>query len=122
MQADYLFVYGTLLREIGHPMAEFLARQGRFVGPAKMPGRLYDLGPYPGMREPHIADDWVHGELYELHDAAATFETLDRYESLGVEPAAFVRQRGIATLLSSNVVETWVYRYQGPMNAARHIA
>ena len=77
MQPEYLFVYGTLLRDIGHPMAEFLARQARFVGDAKMPGRLYDLGPYPGMREPENVDDWVHGELYELRNAAVTLEDDD---------------------------------------------
>ena len=122
MQRDFLFVYGTLRSDIGHPMAEFLAQRARFVGPAKMPGRLYDLGPYPGMREPENVDDWVHGELYELRNAAATLEALDRYESLGVEPAPFVRQRGTATLACSDVVTTWVYRYQGGMNRARHIA
>jgi gamma-glutamylcyclotransferase (GGCT)/AIG2-like uncharacterized protein YtfP len=121
MQGDFLFVYGTLRSDVGHPMAEFLARRARFVGPAKMPGRLYDLGPYPGMREPESPEDCVHGELYELLESTATLAALDRYESLGVEPPPFVRQRGRATLDSGEAVQTWVYMYKGLMEAARHI-
>ena len=122
MDRDFLFVYGTLRSDIGHPMAEFLARRARFVGPAKMPGRLYDLGPYPGMRDPEHADDWVHGELYEMSEAAATLAALDHYESLGTEPPPFVRQRGQATLGSGEAMETWVYMYNGAIDPARHIA
>jgi gamma-glutamylcyclotransferase (GGCT)/AIG2-like uncharacterized protein YtfP len=122
MQRDFLFVYGTLRSDLGHPMAQFLARRARLLGRAKMPGRLHDLGPYPGMRDAENADDWVHGELWELAEAAATLEELDRYESLGTAPPPFVRRRGRATLSSGAAVETWVYVYVGTVDKARHIA
>ena len=122
MQQDYLFVYGTLLKEVGHPMAEFLARRARHVDSAKTPGRLYDLGPYPGMLEPAGGQDWVQGELYELTETVATLAALDKYESLGTDPPLFVRQRGMVTLASGEAVSAWLYIYCGPMERARLIA
>ena len=60
-----LFVYGTLRRQSPHPMARYLARHARYVGTARVAGRLYDLGPYPGMLPAAEADDFVHGDLFD---------------------------------------------------------
>src|SRR5262245_63792883 len=78
--AACLFAYGTLRPGAGHRMAAYLARRGRLLGPARAPGRLYDLGRYPGMTGPRAADEWVRGDVYELDDPAATLAVLDRYE------------------------------------------
>jgi gamma-glutamylcyclotransferase (GGCT)/AIG2-like uncharacterized protein YtfP len=122
MQHENLFVYGTLLKEVGHPMADFLARRARHLGPAKTAGRLYELGPYPGMVSPQAPNEWVQGEVYELADTAATLAALDEYESLGTDPPLFARQRGVVTLASGDTVDAWLYLYRGPMERARLIA
>ncbi len=51
------------------------------LGPARIAGRLFDLGAYPGAVPG--GDGEVHGELLQLPDAAA-LAGLDRYE--GVDP------------------------------------
>ena len=66
---NYLFVYGTLRRRSRHPMARRLAELAQFVGPAKIAGRLYDLGRYPGLQEVQSPDDWVQGDVYDLGEA-----------------------------------------------------
>ena len=77
---EHLFVYGTLMKAAGHPMASHLARHGRYVGPATFTGRLYRVASYPGVVASDDSADVVHGELYKLAEAAALFEFLDIYE------------------------------------------
>ena len=78
----HLFVYGTLLSSIPSSMSKFLSRRATLVGAARAPGRLFDLGMYPG----YVADGAgeVLGELYHLHPEGeeTTWEMLDAYESV----------------------------------------
>ena len=48
-ECRHLFVYGTLRRGSGHPMSRFLAARARLLAGARVPGRLYDLGGFPGL-------------------------------------------------------------------------
>ncbi len=68
MMAQHLFVYGTLMSGAGHRMGARLQREARLVGPARIKGRLYDLGAYPALVETGPADGDVHGEVFELID------------------------------------------------------
>ena len=52
----------------------------RSIGPGEFQGRLYDLGRYPGVVASDDPADIVHGEVYRLHDPAATLARLDQYE------------------------------------------
>src|SRR5262249_44885157 len=103
----YLFVYGTLRPEAGHKMGQFLARRGRLLGPARAPGRLLDLGRFPGMSAARADNEWVHGVVYELDDPAATLALLDRHEGCAPEspqPWWFERALRRATLASGTEV------------------
>lgn len=122
IETRFLFVYGTLRKGIGHPMAEFLAQRARFLGAARTAGRLYDLGPYPGMREAESATEWVHGDLFELDDVSDTLAALDRYERQGRGRPLFVRRTAEAIAPSGERVTAWVYLYEGPLREARLIA
>lgn len=48
---DYIFVYGTLRREIDHPAHQLLSRGAEWIGEATFQGKLYDLvtiqAPFP---------------------------------------------------------------------------
>ena len=79
MSTDLLFVYGTLRRAAAHPMHRLLG-PAAFVGPGEFQGRLYHLGNYPGMVRSDDPADIVHGEVYRLHELAATLACLDDYE------------------------------------------
>ncbi len=108
-----LFVYGTLRRDPRHEMFHLLARHGRFVGGATVPGRLFDLGNYPGM----IASDdkrRVVGELYEI-DAdhwAEVIARLDEYEGCATadpEPHEYRREVVNARLATGTILPAWAY-------------
>jgi gamma-glutamylcyclotransferase (GGCT)/AIG2-like uncharacterized protein YtfP len=85
----HLFVYGTLQRGFTNPFARALHDAAICLGPAQIPGKLYLLGNrdfhYPGAAHLPSADTWVHGELWQMDDPAATLAVLDHYE--GTTPA-----------------------------------
>ncbi|WP_300557748.1 gamma-glutamylcyclotransferase family protein [Limnohabitans sp. Rim8] len=59
----YLFIYGTLMPGL---RLEAEMHGARFIGPAQVPGRLFDLGRYPGLLP---GEGHVTGEVYEVNDA-----------------------------------------------------
>lgn len=120
----HLFVYGTLRKGFDHPMACFLAERADHLGGARAPGLLYDLGRYPGMLDPAEPGDWVYGDLFALHDPAATLDALDRYEGcpLPGEPALFERGLVAVTRDTGEAVTAWVYRYAGPVSEGQRLA
>jgi gamma-glutamylcyclotransferase (GGCT)/AIG2-like uncharacterized protein YtfP len=103
-------------------MARFLAQRARLVGEARVPGRLYDLGRYPGMTPPQSAGDWVHGDVYDLGEDGATLGELDGYENAeSPRPAFFDRQSAQATFADGATAAAWVYWWRGPVEEARRI-
>lgn len=112
----HLFVYGTLLGAVGHPMAGLLARHADYVGPARVTGRLYDVGDYPGLVLAGAGDGagQVLGELYRLRTPAATLRQLDTYEGCAPSdppPCEFVRVVATASAAEGPPVPVWVYVY-----------
>lgn len=119
-----LFVYGTLRRESGDRMAELLDRHARCLGRARARGRLYDVGAYPGLKEALSSDDWVHGELYELHDPELSLPELDGYEGCGPEdppPHLFERRLEAVYPAGRDPVRCWVYFYVPSVDEGRRI-
>lgn len=105
-----LFVYGTLKRNSArkrHP----LLRDARFVDLASISGRLYDLGPYPGVVRESGDRGRVFGEVYEIHDdhAHGALQALDKYEG-----SEFIRQRAYATLRDGKRRSAWAYVLRKP--------
>jgi gamma-glutamylcyclotransferase (GGCT)/AIG2-like uncharacterized protein YtfP len=120
VSTPYLFVYGTLRPGSGHPMAELLAAKARLVQGAIVRGRLYDLGPYPGLTP---GEGSVRGELYELYKPAATLELLDRYEGCpDGEAAAFDREVVTVPLEQGASAAAWVYYFRGPVREDQYVA
>ena len=58
-----LFIYGTLMPGL---RLEAEMHGARFVGAAQVPGRLVDVGRYPGLL---LGEGQVTGEVYEVDDA-----------------------------------------------------
>jgi gamma-glutamylcyclotransferase (GGCT)/AIG2-like uncharacterized protein YtfP len=119
-----LFVYGTLRAFVDIPMARRLRLASRYVGRARVRGRLYDLGRYPGLVAARRRDEWVVGELYELAPGSDLLRALDRYEAgpAGRERPRFVRQRTHAVLDGHRKVAVWVYRYRRRVRPQTRIA
>ncbi len=122
---DLLFVYGTLRRGTGHPMASFLEQRARYVGRGRTPGHLYDLGAYPGMVLAAGTEDWVRGDLFALADPEQTLAELDRYEGCGPDdPRPWYFQRALAPVQRDDGAEVaaWVYSYCRPVREEQRIA
>jgi gamma-glutamylcyclotransferase (GGCT)/AIG2-like uncharacterized protein YtfP len=121
---NYLFAYGTLRRRSRHPMARRLAESARHVGAAKIAGRLYDLGRFPGLKEPRSSGDWVQGDVYDLgDDAEQTLREMDAYENAeSPPPTPYDRQLTSAFLTDGQVVSAWVYWYRGAVTDTQFIA
>ena len=65
-ERDYLFVYGTLQKDIFNSPRVLLAQHSAFVGGATFRGRLYDLCGYPDAVPSDEPSDIVKGELHHL--------------------------------------------------------
>lgn len=110
--SEFLFVYGTLKRGIANPWSRRLWAQARFAGCGTLPGKLYDLGPYPAFVEDDGAAAEVHGEVAELDDPAV-LEQLDRYE--GSQYERVLRQ---VRMEDGSSRPAWVYVFRrAPLRA-----
>lgn len=111
--SERLFVYGTLRRDSGHPMARVLAARAQHVGPGRVAGRLYDLGPYPGAVPSDVPGEWVFGDVYALTDPALWSE-LDAYEAAESPRSGGLFARSLANAESGgDAGPVWVYWYLG---------
>ncbi len=94
-----LFVYGTLRRGSENQFARQLAEQGRFIGVARVPGRLYNLGSYPGAVASDQPDEWIRGEIFSVD--SVLLAALDEYEGAEFERAIVP------------TIGCWIYWYVG---------
>jgi gamma-glutamylcyclotransferase (GGCT)/AIG2-like uncharacterized protein YtfP len=110
----HLFLYGTLLpelapRELGHYVQRLRDRGQAFV-----PGRLYDVGPFPGAVVDPTANSQIQGRLFELPDDPAVLEALDYYE----DDKLFTRTAADVTPVDEGSVAAWVYVYNQELDDA----
>jgi gamma-glutamylcyclotransferase (GGCT)/AIG2-like uncharacterized protein YtfP len=125
MTSDRLFVYGTLMRDFDHPMAQLLSRSADFIGEARCAGRLYLVKHYPGLVLSDAADEFVFGELYRLTQPEALLREFDMYEACGegfAEPTEYIRRVLPVTLEDGAVAEAWTYLYNWPIAHLPRIA
>jgi gamma-glutamylcyclotransferase (GGCT)/AIG2-like uncharacterized protein YtfP len=73
------------------------------MGTARVPGRLYDLGRYPGARP---ANGSVVGEVFQIDESLLA--ALDEYEG-----SEFERAIMSANLDDGHTIECWIYWYVG---------
>jgi gamma-glutamylcyclotransferase (GGCT)/AIG2-like uncharacterized protein YtfP len=133
MTSDRLFVYGTLMRDFDHPMAQLLAANADFLGEAQCRGRLYLVKHYPALVLSDDPTEAVFGEMYRLRQADALLREFDMYEACGEgfpEPTEYIRRMLKVTLsggstsepealeprvLEPQVLEAWTYIYNWPV-------
>ncbi len=113
--ATLLFVYGTLRRNRRGRLHPLLRGRARYVGPASVRGRLYDLGRYPGLLL--AGNDRVSGELYRLPDPCSAWPALDRYEECDPSDpqAEYVRRLIPVHRPGGTTVDAWCYLYNRPL-------
>ena len=110
---DGLFVYGTLMRgELRYPALG--ARHPECVLPAQVPGRLLDLGSFPGLV--CDSDGRVDGEFVSFDDIERLLREVDQIECFhgwGAEESLYRRILVGADVGDGRVRRAWTYEYQG---------
>jgi gamma-glutamylcyclotransferase (GGCT)/AIG2-like uncharacterized protein YtfP len=101
-------VYGTLRRGSNNKFAQMLADRAQFEGTARVSGRLYDFGQYPGAVISHQSDHWIHGEVWRFDDAQL-LPSLDDYEG-----SEYQRALTSAEMEAGRTIDCWIYWYVGP--------
>ncbi len=123
MQADYLFVYGSLRRGSSHPMQLLLANHSRYCGHARFQGKLYDLEGYPGAISSDDPQDRVQGDLLQI-TSHQLLEQLDSYEGVGsgfTQPNEYLRQVVRIASASAGNLKAWIYLYNRTVAKQRQI-
>ncbi len=116
----YLFVYGTLRPAIAKPWMKSLLDRMKPLGPGRVVGRLFDLGPYPGAVLDVNAGSAVVGELLELPDDDSLLAALDEYEGFLPEDlglSLFLREKCMVDTGLQNI-EAWIYVFNGDTKTA----
>ena len=111
-----LFVYGSLMSGVATPIATYLKSNSIFLGEAKLEGKLYDLGKYPGLVPEVGCGQWVKGHVFELSDAKKMLPVLDKYEGTTIafeQPTEYIRVEA-SVQLNNQAVTCWLYRYNYP--------
>ena len=87
--SHFVFVYGSLRSGFQSPAYEYISRYFNFFGEAKVKGKLFDLGEYPGA-VPTQEESFIKGELYLIkneNEFSWAIAQLDDYEGVLVEPS-----------------------------------
>ena len=115
-----LFVYGSLRSGFRHSAYEYISRFFNFVADAKVKGRLFDLGSYPG-GVPASDDSFIIGELYKIKNEdefSWALGQLDDYEGLTVEPgeSQLFRRELTDVYIDATITQAWIYWYNGDIS------
>ncbi len=110
---EFLFVYGTLLKDIENSMSIYLSRHADFYCKGYFYGRLYNLGEYPGAITGTNPNERVYGNIFKLKNPGKIFSVLDEYEEVGEKfpsPNEYRREK-IKVYCYNNEIEAWIYLY-----------
>ena len=121
---NYLFVYGTLAKEIAPREIATAVKKLKDVSPGFVLGRLYDISEYPGAVLNGNPQDKIFGRIYQLPGDPAVLDRLDRYE--GFDPAhpaqsVFVRRRTSINGPKETRLKGWVYEYNRDVSSESRI-
>ena len=113
----YLFVYGSLLSGFRSPAYEYISRYFTLISPARIRGKLYDMGDYPAA-VPCTDELFIKGELYLIKNESEfswALGQLDDYEGVTPEPGEVQSySRELTTIyLEAKTINAWVYWYKG---------
>lgn len=112
-----LFVYGSLRSGFHSPVYEYISRFFRFIGEARVRGKLFDMGSYPA-GVPGNDNHFIVGELYQAkneHEFSWAIGQLDDYEGVSVEPdeVQLYRREVTEVQLNGGLTHAWIYWYNG---------
>jgi gamma-glutamylcyclotransferase (GGCT)/AIG2-like uncharacterized protein YtfP len=112
-----LFVYGSLRSGFRSPVYEYISRFFKYIGDARVKGKLYDMGTYPA-GVPAGDDTYIIGELYQAkneHEFSWAIGQLDDYEGVSVEAdeVQLYRREVTEVHINETITHAWIYWYNG---------
>ncbi len=121
-----LFVYGSLRRGFHSPVYEYISRFFKFIGEAKVRGKLFDMGSYPagvGTNE----NSFIIGEMFQVkneHEFSWAIGQLDDYEGVSVESdeVQLYRREITEVHINNQMTQAWIYWYNGDVSGRPLIA
>ena len=121
----HLFVYGSLRSGFRSPAYEYISRFFNFIGEAKVRGKLFDMGSYPGA-VPASDNTFIIGEIYVIKDDSDfswAIGQLDDYEGVNVESDEMQLYRRELTdvFINNEVTPAWIYWYSGNVSGRPEI-
>lgn len=114
---EYLFIYGTLLKDINSKMSLYLNKNADFYSKGYFHGKLYNIEKYPGAIVSDDYKDKVYGNIFKLKNIDI-FKILDEYEGIGdnfSHPNEYVRNK-IKVHSNNEEIESWIYLYNKPID------
>ena len=114
---EYLFLYGSLMRDLGAMDALSADLYLQFVSEARVPGQLYDLGAYPGLLP---GQGQVSGEVYKVL-SPQIWSILDPYEDYFPDSQrdSLYLRRQVELIDGTGLV--WTYIYNRPVGDSPRI-
>jgi gamma-glutamylcyclotransferase (GGCT)/AIG2-like uncharacterized protein YtfP len=113
-RSEILFVYGSLLSSVRGRLGAAERRALRWhscrIGFGVVPGRLHDLGGYPGLAISRRISEVVHGEVWRVIDSRRLWPVLDTYEGLDCTPPQYARGIVTVRVVSGQTLTADVYR------------
>ncbi|GAB5408119.1 MAG: gamma-glutamylcyclotransferase [Balneolaceae bacterium] len=114
MEPKYIFVYGLLKSMYHNDPAKFVRKNCSFIGEASIPGKLFDLGTYPGAIYDEKSSSKVHGEIFQIiKNETELTHFLDEFEGVGShfkQPNEYVRV-SIPVKTATSIIEASTYLY-----------
>ena len=124
MTPEYLFVYGTLLKDTNNEMSEFLASHSECLVKGFFNGKLYQISWFPGAVLASNPNDKVYGMVFKLKNPHEVFKVLDDYEGIGEqyqEPQLYKREQVTVFLDDKTSLLAWVYLYNLSVSGFKQI-
>ena len=116
MKLEYLFVYGSLRKALGHPAHEFVQKYYDYIGEAKTKGILYNLSDFPAAIQTE-EEKYIVGELYKiknLDELSFAMAQIDDYEGILDEDGnipLYKKVKGDVLLKNGDTTKAWIYFY-----------
>ncbi|MCW3116990.1 MAG: gamma-glutamylcyclotransferase [Chitinophagaceae bacterium] len=116
----HLFVYGSLLSGFKSAAYEYVSRYFTLISPAKIRGKLYDMGEFPAA-VPTQEEIFITGELYLIKNESEfswALGQLDDYEGVTIEPGEvqLYRRELTGVYYDNELTNAWVYWYNGDVS------
>lgn len=124
MNCNYLFIYGTLMKELRSNLFFDFENYLSFIGKAYYYGKLFEIRDYPGVIPSSNKKDKVYGEVYEIIDMNFVENHLDEYEGYGLKFAGqeeYIRTMVYVHMKNYSRKRCWIYLYNRPIHHYQRI-